>query len=269
MRCATQFVILINAGNTSVKLALSTGGRILCRDRVPTADCETGDSFGQALRRLLGKRSAVSAVFCSVVPHVNRPLLRALNLLAGRNVITVSHKLELGLTIRYPRPETIGADRLANACAVAWLYGAPAIIADFGTATTFNVISPAGAFIGGVIATGLALMTDYLAERTALLPRIRASHICRGPGKNTVSAMSIGAFVGYRGLVREITAHLLKSLDGQSVSLYATGGYAAKALRGLNLPYKINPDLTLQGLWRIHELNRPAGAPDQQCPSGK
>lgn len=269
MRRATQFVLLVDVGNTSVTLGLATDGRILCRSRVPTAACGKGESFGKALNRLLRKRSAVSAVFCSVVPRVNRPMLRALKLLVGRNIITVSHKIRLGLKVRYPQPETIGADRLANACGVASLYGSPAVVADFGTATTFDVISSDGAFVGGAIAPGLALMTDYLADRTALLPRIRDPHICRGPGKSTVSAMGIGAFVGYKGLVREITEHLLKTMGKQPVGLYATGGYAAQALHDLNLPYKINPDLTLQGLWRIHQLNRTAGAPAQQRPSGK
>jgi len=157
--------------------------------------------------------------------------------------------------IRYPEPATIGPDRLANACAALHQYGAPAIVADFGTALTFDVISGDGAYVGGAIAPGLPLMTDYLHEKTALLPRIRV----RGPygpiGKSTVGAMRIGAKVGYRGIVREIVTYLRQGLASPDVKLCATGGFARWTLAGLDMPFVFDPDLTLHGLLRIYRLN--------------
>jgi type III pantothenate kinase len=109
----------------------------------------------------------------------------------------VSHKITLGVGIDYPKPETIGADRLANAAAAVALYGSPAIVVDFGTAVTFDVISAAGDYAGGVIAPGLNAMTDYLHNRTALLPRVSLREPHRAIGRSTVEAMRSGAIHGY------------------------------------------------------------------------
>ncbi|MEI6969894.1 MAG: type III pantothenate kinase [bacterium] len=249
-----SFVILVDAGNTSVKLGLSADGRIARRGRLPTASCKPA-AIRKSLERLVGRRSTTAAVFCSVVPRVNAPWLRELRRLVGKNVITVSHRVNLGLKLRYPRPGTIGADRLADACGAAWHHGVPAIVVDVGTATTLDVVSGDREFLGGVIAPGPAIIGECLAEKTALLPRIRAGGTCGGIGKSTAGAMRIGVVVGYRGLVRELTGHLLKTTGKHGVRLCATGGYARKVLRGLGMPFVIDPDLTLRGLWRIYELN--------------
>ena len=169
----------------------------------------------------------------------------------------VSHKLELGVKVDYPKPASIGADRLANACAAADRYGVPVIVADFGTAVTFDIVSAEGAYVGGVIAPGLPLMTEYLYERTALLPMI---HL-KGPhgivGRSTTEAMRLGAKVGYRGMVHEIVAFLQRGFH-KRFKLCATGGFARWALEGINLPFKIDQDLTLYGLSRIYDLNQNA-----------
>jgi type III pantothenate kinase len=170
----------------------------------------------------------------------------------------VNHRLRLGVTIAYPHPATIGADRLANASAAAAFYGVPVIVADFGTALTFDIVSRRGAYIGGVIAPGLPLMTDYLAERTALLPHIALEGRLQRIGRSTVAAMRIGALVGYRGMVREIVAHIQRGMSERQVTLVATGGYAARALRGIGFPITIDPDLTLKGLIHIRSLNKSA-----------
>jgi type III pantothenate kinase len=117
------------------------------------------------------------------------------------------------------------------------------------------VVSADGAYVGGVIAPGLPLMSDYLAEKTALLPRIRLQGKCAGIGRSTRGAMRIGAKVGHRGMVREITGHLRKAPGMRSARLCATGGYAAWALEGLDIPFVLDPTLTLYGLGRIFEMN--------------
>jgi type III pantothenate kinase len=144
---------------------------------------------------------------------------------------------------------------LANASAAEARYGAPVIVADFGTALTFDVVSAEGAYVGGAIAPGLPLMVDYLAEKTALLPRIRLTGRCAGVGRSTPGAMRIGARIGYRGIVREIVGYLTDSMGGKKPRLCATGGYARWALAGLDLPFEFDRNLTFHGLIRIYGLN--------------
>jgi type III pantothenate kinase len=154
--------------------------------------------------------------------------------------------------IDYPRPETIGPDRLANACGGVARYGAPLVVADFGTALTFDMVTADRRYVGGVIAPGLPLMTDYLYERTALLPRLKLGGACPRIGRSTKGAMRIGAHIGYRGMVREIVNHLSRSWRTPP-HLCATGGYARWAIQGLDMPFVIDPTLTLFGLGCIFE----------------
>lgn len=258
-------VIVVDIGNTSTAFALARAGRVGRVTRLPTHGPKR-----LAIRRRLAKLARGGrlrgAALCSVVPQRNRLWLEELRRLTGRPPLLVQHRLKLGVALKYPRPATIGADRLANACAAAARYGTPVIVADFGTALTFDIVSRERAYIGGIIAPGLPLMADYLAERTALLPRIslglpgRRAGTGRRPsaiGKSTAQAMLIGARLGYTGMVREIFARLKLALREPRVRLCATGGYAAWALAGSDLRVPIDPELTLYGISRIYELNRP------------
>src|SRR5205807_2610536 len=149
----------------------------------------------------------------------------------------------------YPRPETIGADRLANAAGVVALHGAPAVVVDFGTAVTFDVISRDKKYIGGVIAPGLEAMTDYLYQRTALLPKITLREPRSVLGKSTREAMLSGAVHGYRGLVREILREIRRDVfRGEKIKVVATGGYAELIAAKLPELRNVQPDLTLEGL---------------------
>src|SRR5207247_10885949 len=130
-----------------------------------------------------------------------------------------------GVGIDYPRPETIGPDRLANSVAVKHHFGAPAIVVDFGTAVTFDVVNREGSYVGGIIAPGLAAMTEYLHEKTALLPKIKIREIKRVIGKSTQEAMLIGAVHGYRGLVRALLQELKRELGVRRLPVIATGGH--------------------------------------------
>ena len=151
------------------------------------------------------------------------------------------------LTISYPKPETIGADRLADAAGAVSRYGAPVLVMDFGTALTAAVVTQDRVWRGGVIAPGFPLMRDYLFERTAKLPRMELG---RGTapkiGRSTEEAMRFGALVGYRGMVREIVTTLRRNFR-EDFTLVATGGFARWALRDLDLPFVIDPTLTLYG----------------------
>jgi type III pantothenate kinase len=256
-------VIVVDIGNTSTSFALTRAGCIVRSARLPTREA-TRVAVRRRLAGLLRGCRVQGAAVCSVVPAKNRLWLGELKRLADSNPLLVQHRLKLGIRIDYPRPATIGTDRLANACAAVERYGAPVIVADFGTALTFDIVSRDRAYVGGVIAPGLPLMTEYLADRTALLPRIRLD-VCRRAGfkrldaigKSTAQAMVIGARLGYVGMVREILGRLKRTLNEPRLRLCATGGYAAWALAGSGLRVNIDPDLTLLGIRRIYDLNRP------------
>lgn len=260
----SEFVIIVDVGNTSTTVALARAGRISGVDRLPTRTaCRS--NVPAALARLTHNYPVAGAILCSVVPRCNRLWLRALQASTGRPACLVHHRMELGLRLEYPAPASIGADRLANACGALHRYGSPVIVADFGTALTFDVVAN-NAYMGGIIVPGLPVMTDYLAEKTALLPHLRlANYYGRSRdlrtmpviGKSTCQAMVIGARLGYRGMVREIFTRLKQTLNSRKVRLCATGGYAAWALAGCDLPVSFDPDLTLYGIARIYELNRP------------
>jgi type III pantothenate kinase len=196
-------------------------------------------------------------VLSSVVPDKARMALDAFAPQAARGrFLAVSSRVNLGAGIDYPRPSSIGADRLANAAGVRQLYGAPAIVVDFGTAVTFDILSPEGDYIGGVIAPGLEAMTDYLFQRTALLPRIRPVEPASAIGKSTRAAMLAGAVYGYRGLVREILAQIRRELGvRRRVHVVATGGYATLISARLPEIKLVRPNLTLEGLRIIGNLN--------------
>ncbi len=248
-------VLVVDVGNTSTALGVYARGRVSRMSRLPTA-VRDPRRIRATLKRLAGGGRPAGVVLSSVVPAVNGLWRNAVRRNWGCRMLSVSHRLKLGVPVTYPRPETIGADRLADACAAADRYGTPVIVADFGTAVTFDVVDRVKGYIGGVIAPGLPLMFDYLAEKTALLPRTTPGPIGHRAGKSTVEAMRMGAVWGYRGLVREILRELTKGLGGAGVKVCATGGYAEWVLRGSGLRVPVARDLTLYGLGRIYELNR-------------
>ena len=159
----------------------------------------------------------------------------------------ISHQSPLGMGIDYPEPQKIGADRLANGVGVLARHGAPAIVIDFGTAVTFDVISAEPAYCGGVIAPGLGAMSGYLPQKTALLPAIELIEPASAIGKSTEHAMQVGAVIGYRGLVRELIAKIRAELAGEP-KIIATGGDAELIAKGLPEIQAVDVDLTLEGL---------------------
>jgi len=182
----------------------------------------------------------------SVVPAKDSAILEG----AGKTrVVWLNWKLKMGVKIDYPKPQSIGADRLANAAAVTALYGCPAVVVDFGTAVTFDIVSEPGAYIGGVIAPGLEAMTNFLYQRTALLPKLSLKEPRSAIGKSTIQAMLSGAVFGYRGLVREILSQIrAERFPRKKVNVVATGGYARLIARGLPEIGVVHPNLTLEGL---------------------
>lgn len=244
-------VLVIDVGNTSTGIGICEDDAVTGAVHVKggirgnPAQCE------ETLRNAAGG-NIEGAVLGSVVPGVNELWAELVGRELGLATLVVDASLPMDVTVDYPRPETIGADRLADACGGVRRYGAPLVVADFGTALTFDVVMPDMRYIGGVITPGLPLMTDYLCERTALLPRVELAGECPPVGRSTEEAMRIGAEVGYRGIVREVISYLRRSMQ-VDFRLVATGGYAAWALRGMEMDFVIDPELTLFGLGCIFE----------------
>jgi type III pantothenate kinase len=241
--------LLIDISNSFTKAAVATGTRIGRVHRIPTPELKPA-----TLRALAGKTKPDSVFLSSVVPAKNSAVLAAFP-----KAIVIGPDLNLGVGIDYPNPGSIGADRLANAAACAALYGAPAIVVDFGTAVTFDVLSAKGSYIGGVIAPGLNAMTNYLHEKTALLPLVKLKEPQSAVGRSTAGAMLSGAVHGYRGLIREILAQItVEAFRGKMPVVVATGGDAKLIAGKLPLFDHVDPLLTLRGLLIIADKNPPS-----------
>jgi type III pantothenate kinase len=249
-------ILLLDIGNTHTHAGLANESRVLRQTDLPTSGWATAD-MAAALRQFAGRAKIAGVCLCSVVPAATGFASRETKKLWGLTALVLTHQTVRGIGIRYPHPETIGPDRLANAVAARHYFGAPALVVDFGTAVTFDVVDKQGDYVGGIIAPGLSAMTDYLHEKTALLPRIKIRDVPRAIGKNTAEAMCIGAVHGYRGLVRELIQELQRELGCRRLPVAATGGYAALIARGLPQITKVAPNLTLEGLrlvWQAHQL---------------
>ena len=240
--------LLIDISNSYTKLAFATRERLGKPIRHPTSEITVA-----ILRRILCGRRVGAIIVSSVVPRRNKVVAAA----AGSSrLLFLNPRLDLGVGIDYPAPRSIGADRLANAAAVAQLYGYPAIVVDFGTAVTFDVVSARGDYMGGVIAPGLESMTNFLYDRTALLPKLSLREPVRAIGKTTRDAMLSGAVFGYRGLVREILVRVsLENFPRGKPRIVATGGYAQLIARKLPEIEAVHPNLTLEGLRIIGNRN--------------
>ena len=233
--------LLIDNSNSFTKFALSTETRVGAVRRLPTASLTP-----KRIKELVGGWKYDAVVLCSVVPQKGALLRRVFK---SALFVEVTAATDLGIGIDYPAPASIGADRLANAVAVAHLFRAPAVVVDFGTAVTFDIISGDGAYVGGVIAPGLEAMTDYLHQRTAQLPKITLLEPPGVIGKSTKHAMLAGAVYGYRGLIREILLKIKQSLPGPGeLQVIATGGYAELIAADLPEIQEVRPKLTLEGL---------------------
>ncbi len=236
--------LLVDNSNMRTKFALGDAdGLSDWREVIPT--CELTE---EVLHDKLGRVHFRGAILCSVVPEKAKVLE---NYLKSRSEIHfLSYKSPLGMAVDYPKPEQIGADRLANAAGVVSRHGAPAIVVDFGTAVTFDVISDQPAYCGGVIAPGLGAMSGYLPQKTALLSAIELEEPESAIGKSTTHAMQSGAVFGYRGLVREIIHNVKAELSG-NVHVIATGGDAALIAKGVEEIDAVDSDLTLDGLRQV------------------
>jgi len=254
-------IALLDIGNTHTHLGLADSRRVLRHADVPTREWRAG-AAKSAAARFLKKAPLTGAILCSVVPAATPMAVEFLRREFGLDCVELNARTVRGVGIDYPKRQTIGPDRLANAVAVKHHFGAPSVVVDFGTAVTFDVVDAAGNYAGGIIAPGLNVMTDYLHEKTALLPRIRIREVSATVGKSTAQAMLIGAVKGYRGLIRELLGELKRSLRCRRLPVVATGGYARLISAKLPEITAVEPLLTLEGLrlvWEAREKLANAG----------
>ena len=240
-------ILLLDIGNTNTHAGLANESRVLRQTNIPAAAWFSGKSES-ALKRFVGATKPDGVALCSVVPRATPLARKAVKRLWRLPCLELTPKTLRGVGIDYPKPATIGPDRLANAVAARHRFGAPVIIVDFGTAVTFDVVDARGNYVGGIIAPGLAAMTDYLHEHTALLPRIRIREVKRAIGKSTEEAMLVGAVHGYRGLIRELLMELKREMKTRRLPVVGTGGYAKLIAARLPEITAVEPNLTLEGL---------------------
>ncbi len=240
-------IILFDIGNTNTHLGLATPHRVLQQRNIPTA-CLFSGVAEKLISSFVRHEKITHAALCSVVPRATPRVHALCRDIWDLKCLELTHNTVRGVGIDYPKPETIGPDRLANALAAKIHFGAPSVVVDFGTAVTFDVVDAKGNYVGGIIAPGLAAMTDYLHEKTALLPKIKIREVRAVVGKNTGQAMLIGAVHGYRGLVRQLLIELKNTLDCENLPVVATGGYAKLIAGKLPEIIAVEPLLTLEGL---------------------
>jgi type III pantothenate kinase len=255
-------LLAIDIGNTNVTTGLFRNGVLVASRRATTHARATADELEHLIDALLrlddasfGDISAVAS--CSVVPA----LTAALEAVATRRErpLLVAAAGTVPLAIRVDRPADVGPDRLVNALAAARIHGTPAVVADFGTATTIDCVAADGAFVGGAIAPGLELGLEALAARTAKLPRVELRAPDRAIGRDTVGAIQSGTVLGYQALADGLIARIRTELAATAgvepgdVRVILTGGLsAAPWARGLANVDAIDPDLTLKGLAILH-----------------
>ena len=252
-------LLCIDIGNTNITLGLYENHQLGPRWRLATTHERMPDEFGIQLLGLLGHKDISPAeidcaIIASVVPQLTERWIDVCQIYLGCTPLVVDWKTNTGVKILIDNPQSVGADRIVDAAAAQNLYGGPACIVDFGTATTFDAISGGGDYLGGAIAPGIGIAADALAQRTAKLPRVDIAAPPNPIGRNTVHAMQSGLLYGYIGLVEGMVARFRIEL-GPAMKIIATGGLAELIAKHTSVLEIIAPWLTLDGLHLIYNHN--------------
>jgi type III pantothenate kinase len=255
-------LLAVDIGNTNITLGLWHAGVWRYHWRARTVPNKMPDEYAVLARSFLRDAGLDythigSVAIASVVPPLTPAFAELCMRYLDIDPVVVTAHIRLGIRIEVDSPELVGADRIVNAAAVHHLYGGPAIVIDFGTATTFDVISREGNYIGGSIAPGIGIALDALVGRTAQLYRVPLEPPPSPIGRNTTHAIQSGLFLGYVGLVERLVRELRAALPGgDEAKIIATGGLATHFQQHTDVIQEIAPMLTLDGLRIIHDLNR-------------
>lgn len=251
-------LLVVDLGNTNIVLGLYRGDELVSSWRLATARDRTADEYGILARQLVGdaiQSSLEGAIVASVVPPLNSAMTFMIRKYFGIEPLFVEPGVKTGIAIHVDNPQEVGADRIVNCAAAHDRYGGPTVIVDFGTATTFDVVTENAEFIGGVIAPGLNISAEALFARAARLPRVDIRRPDRVIGTNTVVNMQSGIYFGYLGLVDGILARIKLEVPNLK-RVVATGGLASLFAEDSEHIDDVDPELTLKGLKIIFDRNR-------------
>ena len=254
-------ILIIDVGNTNAVMGLYEDKELLDFWRIKTDALKTSDEYGMIINQQFAFRGfkfsdISSVVISSVVPTIMYTLQNVVRKYFRQESLVVGPGIKTGMNIKYENPREVGADRIVNAVAAYELYGGPTIVVDFGTATTFCVVSKKGEYLGGAIAPGMQISMDALFQRTAKLPRIELIKPKTVIGKNTIHSMQSGVIFGYVGQVDYIVERMKREVKSDDVKVVATGGLARLIASESKTIDTVNGLLTLEGLRIIYDRNK-------------
>jgi type III pantothenate kinase len=253
-------MLAVDIGNTTIHIGAFERGRLMGDWRITTRPHKTADEYGMAIREFLRigrleKSRVDGGALCSVVPILTPVLTEAFQKYFRCRPLVVDHATAAGLKILYDPPRDVGPDRIVNGVAVRARGRGSVIVVDFGTATTFDVISAKGEYLGGVIAPGVMISVEALFSRAAKLAVVQLTPPARVIGRDTVSSVQSGVIFGYAAMVDGMVARIRKEIPGP-VRIVATGGLADLIAPHSKTIREIKPFLTLEGLWILYRKNR-------------
>lgn len=253
-------LLVIDVGNTNTVLGVYDGERLIAHWRLTTERSRTIDEYGIQFRNLvllagIEASSITAVVISSVVPTLNYTLEKVSVTYLGHAPMFIDHTVDMDMVIKYIPTSDVGADRIVNSVAAIKQYGAPCIVVDFGTATTFDAVNAEREYLGGVITPGITISSEALFQRASRLSRVEIKRPDRVIGQTTTGSIQSGLYYGYIGLVDGILKRMIAEM-GERPRIIATGGLARLIGRGSRYIEKIDDNLTLEGLRLIYERNR-------------
>jgi len=251
-----RVLLAVDVGNTQTMLGLFEGEQLTDHWRLATERTRTGDELGVLLGGMLDLDAVDGICLSTTVPPLVREWERVAARWAEAPLLVVGPGIKTGLPLRYDDPREVGPDRIVNSVAAKERYGAPCIVVDFGTSTNFDVVSPEGEYVGGVLAPGIEISMDALFARAARLVRVDFAAPETVIGKTTVAGLQSGLVYGFAGQVDGIVQRIRGELDAPEAPVVATGGLADLIAPHTATIVRVDPFLTLEGLRLVWELNR-------------
>lgn len=253
-------VVVFDIGNTNIKMGVFDGDDLEYTLRMASTN-KTGDEYWLLIKDMLavksiGLNAIDGGIISSVNPNLNYTFEHMVETYFGFKPMTVGPGLKTGLNVKYKNPKELGADRVAGCVAATKLYGAPCIVIDCGTATTFNVISEDGELLGGAISFGLKAATEALSSAAAKLPEIELAVPTQAIGRTTIANMQSGVIFGYSGMIESMVARLKAEADIPNAKVIATGGISDIVNKCVSAIDVVDRTLTLRGLNILYKLNK-------------
>ncbi len=250
-------LVVVDIGNTNITIGLFDEANIVGHYRLTTKLERTSDEYGFMLLSFLNAsnmkvQDVKDVIISSVVPKVNYSFINSIKKYFVKEPIVIGPGIKTGISIKIDDPKTLGADRLVDAAGAFYIYGGPALVIDFGTATTFDIVNEKGEFIGGTTAPGIGIMANALSSQAAKLPEVSIDKPKHAIAKNTVDSMKSGIVYGYIGLTEKIIS-VIKKEYGKDLKVISTGGLGRIIFKETSSIDVYDPDLTFKGLKNIYD----------------